>query len=157
MDLGGKKLGGGTKGISPTQSVLNYRSGEHSAIRNILRRGWNTQAATGKINNNNRIITPFRAVNNSGDFLSRVDYVSGKGPRQSRSHGGLRNRFGFILANEDNSGVLPAATNVKYVYDHSDYIRYKKQEAMNHLYNDRSFGGYNNSAYVDMMSVGRFT
>lgn len=155
MSLGGKNLGGGVNGISPKQSVLNYKSGEQTTIRSILRRSWNTRAATGTINGHNRVITPFRAVNNSGDFLSRDSYQCG-GPNPGHLfRGGIRQRFGSILNNCDSSNVPASSTNVKYVYDHSDYIRYKKQEAMNHNYNDRSFGGYNNSAYVNLMAIRR--
>jgi hypothetical protein len=154
-NLGGTNLGGGITGISPKQTVTNYKGSEQAMIRRQVVRSWNTQNATGVINNNNRVITPFRAVNNSGDFLSRKNYVCG-GPNPNHLHrGGIRHNFRAILNNCDNTGVEAASTNVKYVYDHSDYIRYKKQEAMNHNYNDNSFGGYNNSAYVDIMRIRR--
>ena len=154
-NLGGTNLGGGINGISPKQSVTNYRSSENAMIRKQVVKSWNTQNATGTINGKNRVITPFRAVNNSGDFLSRQDYVCG-GPNPNHLHrGGIRRNFRSMFGNCDNSGVEAASTNVKFVYDHSDYIRYKKQEAMNQNYNDNSFGGYNNSAYVDIMRIRR--
>jgi hypothetical protein len=46
----------------------------------------------------------------------------------------------------DNTGVPASACNVKYVYDSSDYIRYKKQSSFVKNYNDISYGGDNNFA-----------
>jgi hypothetical protein len=43
---------------------------------------------------------------------------------------------------------VPSSTcNVKFVYDGSDYTKFKKNQAINRNYNDRSFGGndYNTS------------
>ena len=50
------------------------------------------------------------------------------------------------------NGVTPnqvklASSNVKKVYDSSDYIRFKKLQAYNKTYNDKSFGGSNNGSY----------
>ena len=36
----------------------------------------------------------------------------------------------------DNSNVHASSTNVKFVSDSSDYIRFRKQQAMNRNYND---------------------
>lgn len=153
MSLGGKNLGGGVNGFSAKQTVLNYKDGEQTAIRKLLRTAWNTEQATGTVNGRKRIITPFRAVNNSGDFLARKDYVCG-GPNPGHLHkGGIRHRFGSILSQCDGSGVQSANTNVKFVPDSSEYTRYKKQSAINNNYNDSSNGGYNNAAYVPLMRV----
>ena len=128
---------GGQQGISPKQTVLNYKDGNQSATRSILRKGWNTAFATGLYNNKKRVITPFRAVNNSGDFLSRVNYKC-SGPDG--------------MVNCDNTGVPGASGNVKYVYDSSDYITFKRQQAMNRNYNDSSNGGdQSNGSYVSRM------
>jgi hypothetical protein len=68
---------------------------------------------------------------------------------------GLGRRFGSILSKCDVTGIPASNTNVKYVPDSSDYIKYKRQSAYNRNYDDVSFGGYNNSAYVDLMRVRR--
>jgi hypothetical protein len=156
MSLGGKNLGGGMQGIAPKQTVLNYKNGEQTAMRSQLRRAWNTSYATGTVNGKKRIVTPFRAVNNSGDFLARQNYVCG-GPEPNSLHrSGIRKRFGSIISQCDGSGVEASNTNTKYVPDSSEYIRYKKQSAVNNTYNDYTFGGYNNSAYSTYMRIGRF-
>lgn len=156
MSLGGTNLGGGVQGIAPKQTVLNYKDGNQTMIRTQLRRAWNTSYATGKVNGKNRVITPFRAVNNSGDFLSRNNYVCGGSEPNSIHRGGIRKRFGSILSQCDGTGVEASNTNVRYVPDSSDYTRYKKQNALNNNYNDSSYGGYNNSAYTTYMKIGRF-
>jgi hypothetical protein len=46
-----------------------------------------------------------------------------------------------------NGGALFSG-NPKYVYDSSDYIRFKKLSAKNKTYNDSSFGGANNGSFV---------
>lgn len=144
-------LGGTTNGISPKQSNLNYRDGDQALVRKQLRVAWNTRQATGTVNNHDRIITPFRAVTNSGDFLSRQAYVCG-GPNPGNLHrGGISNRFGSILSQCDGTGVEAANTNGRFVPDSSDYTKFRKHSAMNNNYNDKSLGGYTGSAYTSMM------
>ena len=147
-------LGGGPfNGFSPKQTITNYKDSDQALIRKQLRVAWNTQQATGKVNGKNRIITPFRAVTNSGDFLSRQAYICG-GPNPSHLRlGGIRNRFGSILSQCDGTGVPAASANGKFVPDASEYTKYKKQNAMNNNYNDKSNGGYNNAAYPTMMRL----
>ena len=127
-------LGGGIRGVSTKQTTTSFRSSEDASTRGILRRAWNTPYATGTFNNEKREIGPFRAVNNLGDFLGRVNFSSG-GPNQT----GVTN-------------ATPASsTNVKFVPDSSDYITYKKQAAMNRNYNDSSHGGdESNASFVPM-------
>ena len=43
--------------------------------------------------------------------------------------------------------------NPKFVYDGSDYTRFKKMKAKLKTYNDKSFGGSNNGAYTFLMRV----
>jgi len=153
MSLGGTKLGGGFNGISPKQTILNYKDAEQASTRRILRSSWNNKQAAKSINGYGRKITPFRAIMNTGDYLARKDYVC-KGPNPThRSRGGISHRFGSMITNCDTTNVEGASGNVKYVPDASDYIRYKKQNAMNNNYNDNSFGGYNNSAYTAITNI----
>jgi hypothetical protein len=150
--LGGILLGGGrTNGFSPKQTILNYKDGEQALIRKQLKIAWNTKQATGKVNGKSRIITPFRAVTNSGDFLSRQNYVCGGSNPNHLHRGGISGRFGSILSQCDGSGVDSANTNGKFVPDSSDYTKYKKQNAMNNNFNDLKNGGYTNSAYTSIM------
>jgi hypothetical protein len=145
---GGVVLGGGLRGFMPTPIINHENDNEFAQTRFTLREAWNTdyvrQAGVGK-----RVITPFRAVNNAGDILSRKDYSCGGSCQSFQSRPnihGLKQRFGAIQSRCDASGVPAAACNVKYVYDSSDYIVYLRQRAENKNYNDRSFGGNDSSA-----------
>lgn len=126
------------KNMANTPKAVNtsVRDGDMSASRGILRRAWNQENAVGTINGQNRVITPFRAVNNLGDFLARKNYVCG-GPNQvNASKPGWKGKIGSIISNCDSTGVGGYSGNVKFVPDSSDYTTYKKQRALNRNYND---------------------
>lgn len=149
-------LGGPYNGYSPKQTINNYKDSEGVMTRAILRSGWNTQYATGVVNGNKRVITPFRAVNNSGDFLARQNYACG-GPSPSHLKlGGIVNRFGSLINHCDGTGVPASACNGRFVADSSDFTLYKKQSAINSNYNDLSNGGdESNGSFVALMAVRR--
>jgi hypothetical protein len=146
-------LGGPRQGHSPKQTILNYKDSTITSMRSVLRRGWNTYPVTHKINGYDVMVTPFRAVNNSGDFLSRKNYQCGDSNPSDAMKPGKGKRFGSMINNCDSSKVPSATCNVKWVADSSDYTKFKKQQAYNRNYNDLTFGGYSNSSYVDIMRV----
>jgi len=150
-------LGGPYVGYSPQQTINNFKDAESSRIRRILRSGWNTAYATGTVNGKTRVITPFRAVNNSGDFLSRQNYVCG-GANQVNSRPGMRGlSIGGILSHCDNSNIASGTGNGRFVADSSVYTTYRKQRAINSNYNDAANGGDDhNGSYVNVMAVRRF-
>lgn len=152
-------LGDGLPGIMPRQTVNTWRDGDAPRIRSILRRAWNTEYATGSVQGHQRAIGPFKAVSNIGDFLSRPNYVCGYIPNGTQPDKlAWRTRTGRLPHhNCDDTGVPVSNCNTKFVPDSSDYITYKKQRAMNVLYNDSSTGGNkHNAQYVDMMARRRF-
>lgn len=152
------KLGGGPfNGYSPQQTINNYKDSEQTMMRRVLTKSWNTSYAGGTFNNKKRITTPFRAINNSGDFLSRTQYQCG-GPNPTNVDRYKRkNNIGSMFQNCDNSGVPASSCNVKFVADSSDYTNFKKQSAMNRNYNDSSNGGdQSHASYVPLMAVNRF-
>ena len=152
-------LGGGSN--SNSGSGMEGGSARES-MRFTLRQAWNGQAATGTVNGVKVAVTPFRAVNNAGDLLNRVAYTSGGSNQvktgRIRTAANQQGNFlgGSIFAKPDGTGVPSASTNVKWVYDGSDYTRYKKLRAVNKTYDDKSFGGANNGAYVALKRVRRF-
>ena len=97
---------------------------------------------------NPRIITPFRQAYNAGDVAGTVNQrtlepasnqVNGIAPVNSlrkyeRSRGAA------------SGGQSLFTGNPRYVYDSSDYIRYKKLLSKNKNYNDLSFGGDESNA-----------
>ena len=54
---------------TPKATMSSHREGEVAATRNILRRAWNREGALGVSNGINHGVTPFRGVNNLGDFF----------------------------------------------------------------------------------------
>ena len=142
--------GGPYNGYSPKQTTNNYKDSEQVMTRRILRDSWNNQNAAGVINGRGRITTPFRAITNLGDFLSREAYVCG-GPNQINKTfpGGRQGLMGSIISRCDGTGIAAANCNQRYVPDSSDYITYKRQNAISKNYNDVKNGGdQSNASYV---------
>jgi hypothetical protein len=150
-------LGGGIQGIAPKQTITNYKGGDQVISRRIVVKSWNTPYAIGAINGRNRVTTPFRAVNNSGDFLGRVQYSCGGPNPTNADKPGWKSRIRSMFSNCDGSGVPASSCNVKFVADSSDYSRFKKNRAINQLYNDSTFGGdQSHASYAPLMGVRRF-
>ncbi len=152
-------LGGPYNGFSATQTLSNFKDGEQSATRSILRNSWNTAMAGGTYNGKARVNTPFRVINHAGDFLGRRNYKCGGPNGMSKSSigwAGSKIYLGSKIDNCDDSGVPGASGNVKYVYDSSDYVTFKRQQAMNSNYNDLKNGGdQHNASYSSMMRIRR--
>ena len=155
MSIATNNLGGPYQGYSSKQTITNYKTSETVDTRKVLRMGWNTAYAAGNVQGRSRVITPFRAVNNSGDYLGRVNYSSGGPNPTNASRPGYARRIGSIWTNTDATGIPASSCNVKFVADSSEYSKFRKQQAINRNYNDASQGGYNNSAYSALMAVRR--
>jgi hypothetical protein len=155
QNLGGTKLGGGPyNGWSPQQTQLNFKDSQSIMIRKVLVKSWNTPYATGRFNNYGRVTTPFRAVNNSGDFLGRVQYSDGGPNPVTIDRYKTKNNIGSMFKNTDATKVPASSCNLRFVADSSDYVTFKKQTAINRNYNDLKFGGnQNNAQYVNKMAV----
>jgi hypothetical protein len=143
-------IGGGIPGFipQPTQDSNNFD--EYARIRFYLREAYNTKYGY-QITNQGlpaKINSPFRLANNAGDPLSRKYYSCGGTPSQIKrpQNNGLKSLYGNINNLCDNSGVEASNCNGKFVYDSSDYIQYKKNNAINKNYNDLSNGGNDYSA-----------
>ena len=149
--------GGAINGYMPQQTQnVDKRYTEFEQIRFTLKNAWHTPypSQLRKDNLKQPITTPFRAVNNAGDLLSRLNYSCGGTCQSFQSRPGLkglRQRFGAVQdtcipsATYNNLQLLnnipAAACNVKFVYDSSDYVTYLKQKAVNKNYNDLTYGG----------------
>ena len=155
----GQALGRGFQGYMAPQVQTtekgSYGSNDFDTIRYTLRNAWNTKYKSELIAAKRRkIITPFRAVTNSGDLLCRDNYSCG-GPCQTFQSRpqikGLKPSFGSISKSCTPSaiysgdqiapGVPASSCNVKFVYDSSDYTTYLKQQAMVKNYNIKSNAG----------------
>ena len=152
-----KNAGGAIQGWMPQQTQnVDKTYPEFEQIRWTLKEAWNTTYPSQLRRNNLKksITTPFRAVNNAGDLLSRENYSCGGTCQSFQSRPGLKGlsqRFGSVQGSCVPSAIystlqminnIPAAAcNVKYVYDSSDYTTYLKQRAVNKNYNDLTYGG----------------
>lgn len=165
--------GGAINGYMPQQTqTVDKRYPEFEHIRFTLKNGWNTTypSQLRRDNLTKPITTPFRAVNNAGDLLSRLNYSCGGSCQTFQSRPGLkglRNHFGAVqdtcIPSATYSSLqllnnIPAsACNVKYVYDSSDYVTYLKQKAVNKNYNDLSYGGdQSNSTQSAIRAIRRY-
>lgn len=157
MSINPTQLGGGKNGISVKQTITNYKNSEQTMARTVLRKSWNTPYATGTYNGKSRAIGEFRAVNNLGDFLSRQNYSCGGSNQFNGSgHRTYKGIIGSIISRCDGTGVPASICNPRFVPDSSDYIKYKKQRAMNQTYNDLSMGGdQHHASYVPLMAIRR--
>ena len=152
-----KSPGGAIQGWMPQQTQnVDKTYPEFEQIRWTLKEAWNTKYR-GQLRRNGlkqSITTPFRAVNNAGDLLSRDNYSCGgtcQTPQSRPGLHGLRTHFGSVQSScipsatysslQLINNIPAAACNVKYVYDSSDYTTYLKQRAVNKNYNDLSYGG----------------
>lgn len=165
--------GGAIRGYMPqTTQLTDKRYPEYENIRFTLKNAWNTKylSQLKRDNLKKSITTPFRAVNNAGDLLSRLNYSCGGSCQSFQSRPGLkglRTRFGSIQSTCYPSAAysslqllnnIPAsACNVKFVYDSSDYITYLKQKAVNKNYNDLTYGGdQSNASQVALKAIRRY-
>ena len=108
----------------------NFRSMERDVVRQV----WNTNCY-GNVKKpfQGPKIGGFRRVMNAGDYLARVNDGCG-GSNQITSRPGS-----LVLSTKDgvrrcNSEIPVANTNVKYVYDSSDFIRYRREKSINKGY-----------------------
>lgn len=149
-------LGGPFQGYSPQQTLLNFKDSEQVMIRRVLTKSWNGQGAVGIANGQKRVITPFRAINNLGDFLGRINYVCGGSNQINKTYPGRQGSIGSIISQCDQTGVASAVCNGRFVPDSSDYTTFKKQGAINRNYNDLKNGGdQHNASFVNLMAVRR--
>ena len=103
--------------------------------------------------NTNKRITPFRMAMNAGDINNTVNSAVDKDilPRPSNQvhvngsslSSGYKMFAGSVRTVSDGSYY---SGNPKHVYDGSDYVRFKKLQAINRNYNDPTFGGDQHNA-----------
>lgn len=147
-------LGGPYKGYSPIQTINCFNNSDQVMTRKIVSKSWNGNGALGVSNGYKRVVTPFRAVNNLGDFLSRKNYSCG-GPNQVHADKpGMKSRIGTMISRCDGTGVSASSCNTAFVSDSSDYTTFKRQKALNQNYNDLKYGGdQSNASYSNRMAA----
>tara|TARA_Y100000591_G_C21790785_1_gene676464 strand:+ start:686 stop:1273 length:588 start_codon:yes stop_codon:yes gene_type:complete len=101
-----------------------------------------------------RIITPFRQAYTAGDVAGTVnDRTLERAPNQVNSIAPVSSLRRYLHTKGAATGGKSLFTgNPRYVYDSSDYVRYRKLLNKNKNYNDLSFGGdESNASQVSIM------
>lgn len=149
------------RGVSVVRPYPAIDFSIHSRDRSRLREAWNTMTYSDK----NPAIGSFRRVNNAGDYLSRVNYSCGgpnmlTGTNRKMLHFSSNRDGGQSNKDCDGTGIPPSTCNVEYVYDSSDFTRFKRLQAINYGYGglgtvsgDYSSGGANNGSQVAYRNV----
>lgn len=112
----------------------------------------NKKLENGVVTNWETGLTPFRSAMNAGDIFIKLNSAVDKDlyPRPSNqvritssSINGWKGLAGGPMTRKDGSAY---SGNPKFVYDSTDYTRFKKLQAINKTYNDKSFGGNDSNA-----------
>ena len=120
-------INGKIHGLDKSNAEVHGLHSKRAETREILRRGWNTSLV---FSNDSTISAgTFRATQNAGDVKHRHNYAS-KGHNQLSSLS-----FSYVSGKVGTKGqeesVPVITTNVKYVYDSSNFTRYNREKAMN--------------------------
>lgn len=94
--------------------------------------------------------SPFRVFTNSGDLLNRQDEPGGSNQVGGVGTGQFKIRMGLGGSKHHGTG---ASGNQHYVYDSSDYIKFKRLRTKLGNYTDTSFGGSNNGSFSPLRAV----
>jgi hypothetical protein len=138
-------------GISPkvliTTQQGNSNVAPHGEASQIPRERFMIQNAISKNSRFQWAQTPFRVAFNAGDLHLRQNAPGGANAVKS----GVGNMRGLI---SDSTQKGDGATgNQHFVYDSSDYTRFKRLVAKQKLYNDYTFGGTSYTPYSAMKAV----
>ena len=161
-------LGGGVPGFQP--QLLGGGAGAYGSsgmeggglrgdTRSFLRRGMGNIMLAKKATGNNNLksaVGPFRLAFNAGDPMGSINSAGLStlpAPNQVGSGRASSANLHFTTGGAHNDGAAAFTGNPKYVYDGSDYIRFKRQTAVLKTYNDESFGGANNGSYTALNFV----
>ena len=98
-------------------------------------------------------LTPFRKIFNAGDLLG----TKNEGPHANLPKINQVNTVGASMLFANGGSVITGGSgftgNPKFVYDSSDYTKFKNKTSQLKTYNDKSFGGSNNGSYSFLMNV----
>ena len=113
-------------------------SSARARSRLLARQAMNTSCHLGETPYEGPRVGPFRVVNNAGDVRGTVD----KGPLEAANQlYGLNGKKQHFRRDGVHTGPAAYSGNPTYVYDSSNYTRFKGLVAKQKTYNDLSFGG----------------
>lgn len=124
-----------------------FQESENPRNRNILRRAFGNDAI--RLNGSNHFqhkhakgLTPFRLAFNAGDSLVTQNMPPNSGLQHTGSNQiNLPNHNGVGDGTHTHPKGSAYSGNPRFVYDGSDFTKYKKLKAINRNYRDITFGG----------------
>ena len=125
---------------------------ERALSRKYLARAFgnmnNSGLGTSPLQYNKNILGPFRTAFNAGDVITNnIEDTNSKYGTLSNQVGG--NNLSRLQRKGDGTsgqtGNAMYSGNTKFVHAGSDYIRFKKLQALNKTYDDKKFGGAENN------------
>jgi hypothetical protein len=150
-DFKDNTLGAGAGGSQPGLYGFMEGGSERALYRKHLAKAFGNMHNSGLKSSpslyKNNILGPFRTAYNGGDVVTNnLEATDSKYGREANHVNG--NNLTRVQGRGDGvsrSGNAMYAGNPRHVYDSSDYTRFKKLQAVNRTYNDKSFGGADNS------------
>jgi hypothetical protein len=149
-------LGGGNKGVQSKLIGHTDSGGERSSSRKQLNKAfgnmYNKGLGSSPLLYSNNILGPFRTAINGGDVITNYNESTNSiyGVEPSQNGGLNQSRINGLNNGVNRNGNAMYSGNIKYVYDSSNYIKFKKLQAMNKTYNDKNHGSGGNSSYTSV-------
>jgi len=143
---------GTSNGVAPLMFEPMNGGNERALTRKYLTRAFgnmnNSGLATSPLLYKNNILGPFRTAFNAGDVITNnIEDTNSKYGIIPNQVGG--NNLSRLQRKGDGksgqTGNAMYSGNTKFVHDGSDYIRFKKLQALNKTYDDKKFGGAENN------------
>jgi len=146
------QLGGNSKGMQPMLHGHMDGGNDRALSRKYLSRAFgnmiNRGLGTSPLLYKNNVLGPFKTAFNAGDVVTNKiepnNIKYGKLPNQVGGNNLSRLQVRGDGTSGQNGNAMYSG-NPKYVHAGSDYIRFKKLQALNKNYNDTSYGGASNS------------
>tara|TARA_B110001452_G_scaffold28929_1_gene22754 strand:- start:140 stop:640 length:501 start_codon:yes stop_codon:yes gene_type:complete len=160
MNFQPSDLGAGNKGHQPMLYGFMDGGNERAVYRKHLAKAFGNLHNSGLKSSpslfNKNILGPFRTAYNGGDVVTNnIEPTNAKYGREANHIGGMNlSRLNVVGDSINRGGNAMYAGNPRFVYDGSDYTRFKKLQAINRNYNDKSYGGANsNNTQSDLRRV----
>lgn len=150
-------LGGGKKGATPLLFKPACGSADRAISRRQLVKSFGNLVIPGLKNNgvstspalySNNILGSFRTAMNAGDVITNTITPTNikYGRESNKINGNNLSRLNPVGDGVSQNGMAMYSGNPRHVYDGSDYARFKRLQAINRNFNDKSHGGDNSSA-----------
>ena len=142
------QLGGNPNGKQPMLHGHMEGGNDRALSRSQLTRAFGNMKINGLGSSpllySKNVLGPFRTAYNAGDVVTNkiepTNIIYGRLPNQVGGNNLSRLQVGGDGTSSQNGNAMYSG-NPKYVHDGSDYIRFRKLQAINKTYNDSTYGG----------------